>query len=165
MITINRRRRSKQYIQRIPDLELYIVNLLDPKENNGNSGKNIVPQDFDGVRDRHIDIKMSDGYDAKTDGLYTDYVNLIEKLMSLGDNDEIIKEKIDRILDDNTPRRFVTEEIKKNIDILKGTFKIVKVVQIQRKDDLDSVSGKLADFTSETINKLMQDGYEDTLSK
>ena len=30
---------------------------------------------------------------------------------------------------------------------------------------VDSVSGKLADFTSETINKLMQDGYEDTLSK
>ena len=126
---------GKQYIQRIPDLELYIVNLLDPKENNGNSGKNIVPQDFDGVRDRHIDIKLSDGYDAKTDGLYTDYVNLIERLISLGDNDEIIKEKINRILDDNTPRRFVTEEIKKNIDILKGTFKIVKVVQIQRKDD------------------------------
>ena len=112
-----------------------------------------------------MDIKLSDGYDAKTDGLYSDYVNLIEKLISLGDNDEIIKDKIERILDDYTPRRFITEEIKKNIDILKNTFKIVKVVQIQRKDDIDSVSGKLADFTSETINKLMQDGYEDTLSK
>jgi NTE family protein len=152
-------------IQRIPDLELYIVNLLDAKENNNNTDNNIIPQDFDGVRDRHVDIKLSDGYDAKTDGLYTDYVNLIEKLISLGDNDEIIKEKIERILDDYTPRRFITEKIKKNIDILKNTFKIVKVVQIQRKDDVDSISGKLADFTSETINKLMQDGYEDTLSK
>jgi NTE family protein len=156
---------DEQYVQRIPDLELYIVNLLDPKENNSNTGKNTVPLDFDGVRDRHIDIKMSDGYDSKTDGLYSDYVNLIEKLISLGDNDEIIKEKIERILDDNTPRRFITEEIKKNIDILKSTFKIVKVVQIQRKDDRDSVSGKLADFTFETINKLIHDGYEDTLSK
>ena len=96
---------------------------------------------------------------------YTDYVNLIEKLISLGDNDEVIKEKINIILDEYTPRRFITEKIKKNIDILKNTFKIVKVVQIQRKDDSDSVSGKLADFTSETINKLIQDGYEDTLSK
>ena len=112
-----------------------------------------------------MDIKLSDGYDAKTDGLYTDYVNLIEKLISLGDNDEIIKEKIERILDDYTPRRFITEEIKRNIDILKNTFKIVKVVQIQRKDDVDSISGKLADFTSETINKLMQDGYQDAMSK
>ncbi len=152
-------------IQRIPDLELYIVNLLDAKENNNNTDSNIVHQDFDGVRDRHVDIKLSDGYDAKTDGLYSDYVNLIEKLISLGDNDEIIKDKIERILDDYTPRRFITEKIKKNIDILKNTFKIVKVVQIQRKDDIDSISGKLADFTSETINKLMQDGYEDTLSK
>jgi NTE family protein len=152
-------------IQRIPDLELYIVNLLDAKENNSNTDNNTVPQDFDGVRDRHVDIKLSDGYDAKTDGLYSDYVNLIEKLISLGDNDEIIKDKIERILDDYTPRRFITEKIKKNIDILKNTFKIVKVVQIQRKDDIDSVSGKLADFTSETINKLMQDGYEDALSK
>ncbi len=156
---------DEQYDPRIPNLELYVVNLLDPKENNDKNGKNIVPEDFDGVKDRHIDIEMSDGYDAKTDGLYTDYVNLIEKLISLGDNDQIIKEKIERILDDNTPRRFITEEMKKNIDILKSTFKIVKVVQIQRKDDRDSISGKLADFTSETINKLMQDGYEDTLSK
>ena len=124
------------HVQRIPDLELYIVNLLDPKENNNNTDKNMVPLDFDGVRDRHIDIKMSDGYDSKRDGLYTDYVNLIEKLISLGDNDETIKDKIKRILDDNTPRRFNTEEIKKNIDILKNTFKIIKVVQIQRKDDV-----------------------------
>jgi hypothetical protein len=28
------------------------------------------------------------GYDAKTDGLITDYVTLIERLISLGDNDE-----------------------------------------------------------------------------
>jgi NTE family protein len=152
-------------IQRIPDLELYIVNLLDAKENNDNTDSNTVPQDFDGVRDRHTDIKLSDGYDAKIDGLNTDYVNLIEKLISLGDNDEIIKEKIERILDGYTSRRFITEKIKKNIDILKNTFKIVKVVQIQRKDDSDSISGKLTDFTSETINKLIQDGYEDTLSK
>ena len=34
-----------------------------------------------------------------------------------------------------TPRRFNTEEYKKNIDILKNTFQIVKEVKIQRKDD------------------------------
>ncbi len=164
-INENSETEDESHVQRIPDLEIYIVNLLDPKENNSNADKNTVPQDFDGVRDRHIDIKLSNGYDAKRDGLYTDYVNLIEKLISLGDNDEIINGKIKRILDDNTPRRFNTEEVKKNIDILKNTFKIIKVVQIQRKDDNDSISGKLADFTSETINKLIQDGYEDTLSK
>ena len=72
------------HFQRIPDLELYIVNLLDPKENNNNNiDTSIVPQDFDGVRDRHIDIKLGDSYIAKTDRLYSDYVNLIESLLVL----------------------------------------------------------------------------------
>ena len=157
---------QEQQMQRIPDLELYIVNVFDPKEYGNNiGGDNIVPQDFDGVKDRHVDIKLSDGYDAKTDRLLTDYVNLIERLISLGDNDDAIKENINKILDEYAPRRFSTEEYKKYIDILKDTFKIVKVVQIQRKDDSDSISGKIADFTSETISKLIQQGYEDALSK
>ena len=53
----------------------------------------------------------------------------------------------------------------RGIFIPKDTFKIVKVVQIQRKDDSDSVSGKITDFTSETVNRLIQQGYEDALSK
>jgi NTE family protein len=161
----NEYKKSQEQIQRIPDLELYIVNVFNPKENVSNIGGDIVPQDFDGVKDRHIDIKFSDGYDAKTDGLITDYVNLIERLISLGDNDEAIKEKINKILDEDAPRRFNTEQYKQYIDILKDTFKIVKVVQIQRKDDSDSISGKFTDFTSETISKLIQLGYEDALSK
>jgi NTE family protein len=158
---------QEQHMQRIPDLELYIVNVFDPKENDNNiRGGNIVPQDFDGVKDRHMDIKFSDGYDAKTDGLITDYLNLIERLISLGDYDDAIKEKISKILlDEYAPRRFNTEEYKRYIDILKDTFKIVKVVQIQRKDDSDSISGKITDFTSETISKLIRQGYEDALSK
>jgi NTE family protein len=153
------------HLQRIPDLELYIVNLLDPKQNNNdNTGISIVPEDFDGVRDRHIDIKLGDRYETKID-LYSDYVNLIEKLIGLGDEHGTIKEKIEKILDDYTPRRFITEDFKKNIDILKNTFQIVKEVKIQRKDDSDSISGKLTDFTIETIDKLIHDGYEDALSK
>jgi hypothetical protein len=31
--------------------------------------------------------------------------------------------------------------------------------------DSDSISGKITDFTSETISKLIQQGYEDALSK
>jgi NTE family protein len=149
---------------------LILARILNAKENDTNTGEgegegDIVPQDFDGVKDRHIDIEFSDGYDAKTDGLLTDYVNLIERLISLGDNDEAIKEKINKILDEYTPRQFNTQEYKKYIDTLKNTFKIVKVVQIQRKDDSDSISGKIADFTAETISKLIQQGYEDALSK
>ncbi len=59
----------------------------------------------------------------------------------------------------------IPKNTRKILIYLKNTFQIVKEVQIQRKDDKNSVSGKLADFTSETINKLMHDGYEDALSK
>ena len=72
----------------------------------------------DAVRDRKMDITLSDGYDAKTDGLFTDYVNLIERLISLGDHDEVLRDRINKILEEYTPRRFSTEEVKKNIDIL-----------------------------------------------
>jgi NTE family protein len=153
-------------LQRIPDLEIYIVSLLDPKENNDSSvGYNIVPQDFDGVKGRHLNIRLGKGYDLETYGLYTDYVNLIEKLIALGEKDEILREKINRILDEYAPRRFMTEEIKRNIDIIKSSFKIVKVIPIQHKDDKNSISGKFADFTSETIDRLVQEGYQDALSK
>jgi NTE family protein len=151
------------HAQRIPDLELYIINVFSPKENG--TGEDFILEDIDGVRDRKMDITLSDGYDAKTDGLFTDYVNLIERLISLGDHDEVIRDRICKILEEYTPRRFSTEEVKKNIDILKNTFKIVKVVQIQRKDDNNSISGKMGDFTSGTINKLIQDGFHDALSK
>jgi hypothetical protein len=101
----------------------------------------------------------------QSDALLSDYVNLIERLISLGDNDESIKEKINRILDEPTPKRHYTEEYKRNIDILKKTFRIIKVLQVNRKDDENTVSGKVVDFTSETINKLIQQGYQVTLSK
>ncbi|MFZ0329525.1 MAG: hypothetical protein WBP64_05455 [Nitrososphaeraceae archaeon] len=153
--------------QRIPDLELYIVNLFNPKESlmDTTGGLNAVPLDLDGVKDRNLDISFSGGYNAKADGLLSDYVNLIERLISLGNNDESIKEKINEILDEYTPRRYYTEEHKKNIDILKNTFRIIKVLQINRNDDADTVSGKPLDFTSETINKLIEKGYQDTLGK
>ncbi len=156
---------EQQQIQRIPNLEIYVVNLLDPKENNSNTVRNADSYDFEWIKDRNIDIKLGNGFDAKTYGLYSDYVNLIEKLIRLGDKDELLKEKINRILEEYTPRRVMTEEIKRNIDILKSTFKIVKFTQIQRKDDNNSISGKLTDFTNETIDRLIQEGYQDAMSK
>jgi NTE family protein len=161
----SKKTQDQYQMQRIPDLEIYIVSLLDTKENNSNSLVNMVPQDFDGVKGRHLDIRLGKGYDLETYGLRTDYISLIERLIALGEKDEILQEKINRILDDYAPRRFMTEEIKRNIDTIKSSFKIVKVIPIQRKDDSNSISGKLADFTRETIGRLIQEGYQDAMSK
>jgi predicted acylesterase/phospholipase RssA len=162
----NTNNNKQDQMQRVPDLELYIVNLFNPKEILIETrGVDIVPLDLDGVKDRNLDISLSDGYDAKADGLLSDYLNLIERLISLGNDDKSIKEKINEILEEYTPRRSYTEGYKKNIDILKNTFRIVKVLQINRNDDADTVSGKPLDFTSETISKLIEKGYQDTLGK
>ena len=164
--TYTKKTRDQYQMKRIPDLEIYIVNLLDPKQNTNNiSNENIVPQDYDGVRDRHTDIRLGKVYNLETYGLYSDYVNLVEKLTALGEKDEILQEKINRLLDEYTPRRSMTEQIKRNIDVIKNSFKIVKITQIQRRDDNNSISGKLTDFTSETIDRLIQEGYQDAMSK
>jgi hypothetical protein len=54
-------------------------------------------------------------------------------LIALGEKDEILREKINKILDEYAPRRFMTEEIKRNIDTIKNSFKIVNVIPISVK--------------------------------
>ena len=49
---------------------------------------------------------------------------------------------------------------KKNIDIIKTQFEITKQESIERRDNIDTISGKIGHFTSDTIKKLIQEGYE-----
>jgi hypothetical protein len=50
-------------------------------------------------------------------------------------------------------------------DLLEGRFGITRFIRIQRSEDPDSIWGKIADFTSVTINTLMEQGYRDTLNQ
>ena len=45
-------------------------------------------------------------------------------------------------------------------DLIEGRFDLLRVVTIEHKDDPDSISNKWADYTEETINKLISDGEE-----
>ena len=61
---------------KIPDLEVFIVNLHPSKQTN-------IPTDYDGVKDRHNDITYSDRnshYDERVANLITDYKDLINHL-------------------------------------------------------------------------------------
>jgi hypothetical protein len=53
---------------------------------------------------------------------------------------------------------------KKYLDI-KTQFDITKLESIERREDHDTISAKDGDFTSETIKKLIKDGYESTWRK
>lgn len=149
----------------VPDLELYVVNLW-------HSNDNVAPSDPDGMTDRHRDIKSHDQYYVKESILLTHYVHLIEKLIQLGlsknnnNNNYELKKDIYKILQNYTASIDTTEEIpKKYLDIIKAQFEITKIENIQRRDDDDTISAKDGDFTSETINKLLKDGYESTWRK
>jgi NTE family protein len=148
----------------VPDLELYIVNLWHSDDDD------VAPSDPDGMTERLRDIKLHDQYYLKESILLTHYIHLIEKLIQLGiskynNNNYELKKDINKILQNNTASINTTEIPKKYLDIIKAQFKITKIESIERRDDHDTISAKDGDFTSETINKLIRDGYESTWRK
>ena len=148
----------------VPDLELYMVNLW-------HSNDDVAPSDPDGMTDRLKDIKLHDQYYVKESILQTHYIHLIERLIQLGiskknnNNNYELKKDINKILQNYTPSLDTTEKPKKYLDIIKTQFEITKIESIERRDDDDTISAKDGDFTSETINKLIRDGYESTRRK
>jgi hypothetical protein len=47
-------------------------------------------------------------------------------------------------------------------DLIEGRFDVTRVVYIDRQDDQDTIFGKAADFSRETIVDLEKEGYNDT---
>lgn len=141
----------------IPDLEIYLVNLW-------HSDDNSVPYDPDGITERHIDIKSHDQYYVNESILVTHYVHLIKKLIQLGNNKEEykynLKNEINKILQDYTTSRYTKEIPNKYLDIIKTQFEVTKLETIEHRDDINAIAGKIGDFTSDTINTLIKEGYE-----
>jgi hypothetical protein len=148
----------------VQDLELYIVNLW-------HSNDNVDPSDPDGMTERHRDIKSHDQYYVKEYILQTHYAHLIENLIQLGvsRNNDVnnyeLKRAINKILKDHTASIDSTEVPKEYLEIIRTQFEITKIESIERRDDNDTISAKDGDFTSETINKLIKDGYKSTSRK
>lgn len=144
---------GKQNRQKVPDLEVYIVNVWPSREK-------VVPTDYDGAKERLNDIMFSDttDHDVRVAKVVSQQIDLIEKLIALGSHDNQWRKKISEILDEINP-----QTNKRNIDIIKGQFKIAKLVRIERRDDRHSISGKFSDFTVETINRLIDEGENDAI--
>ncbi len=146
---------------RVPNLEVYIIDVWPSVEA-------VVPSDQDGIKERNNDITHSDKteYDQKIAFLVTDYLNLFKKTKEIAKRHikdqkeyEMFEKDVDGFLDtytNNTKKR--TGEQKKYSDLVNGRFDLKRVVTIERKDDVDSISHKWADYTSETIDKLISEG-------
>ena len=57
------------------------------------------------------------------------------------------------------------EESRYFYDLLQKRFNIEKTIEIQRQDDIDTIANKALDFSSETIEHLIEQGIYDTLDK
>jgi NTE family protein len=51
---------------------------------------------------------------------------------------------------------------RKYSDILVGQFEIGKIIRVNRKNDEDTISDKIFDFSHKTIQELKESGYNNT---
>ena len=144
----------------VPDLEVYIADLW-PSE----LKEEPISFDLDFVADRKYDLMFGDktDYDQQVATVVTDYVDLAKQLRNLAKNKHIAKEEIDDILDREAISISTIGDRRKYRDLLKGRFRLTKVVRIDQKDDGNDVSKKIFDYSSKTIENLMDVGYKDAL--
>ena len=151
---------------KIPDLDVYVINVHPSKQDK-------VPTDLDGVKDRINDITFMDRnshYDEMVANLVTDYTDLIDRLKELAKSyfknkvkkDIILQNEFETLLKSIEGRTSGAErEDRKYKDLLKCRFRLTKVIRIENDSYKDSISGKVGDFTSQSIRNLIEKGKQD----
>lgn len=154
----------KQRNVEVPELEVYIVNVWPSREDN-------IPSDRDGVVDRYHDIGFSDrtDHDEKVALLVSDYIELVNKIRNLAleqittaKGQAKFKRGYDAFLNTEGLSRNRKGERSKYKSLTEGRSKLAEeVFKIERRDDKDNISNKFADFTTQTISRLIQEGEND----
>lgn len=150
---------------KIPDLEVYVINVWPSKEEN-------PPSDYDGAKDRYNDIRYNDKtkYDQTVTSLVSDYIHLVKRVRNIAvdilknkDEKDRLARELDKILNEDVKSKSKksNSKIKEYKDLLTGSVELTKVVRIEREDNRNDISSKFADFTLETINDLICRGEED----
>ncbi len=149
---------------KIPDLEVYIVNLHPSKIDSP-----IPPMDHDGVKGRLNDITFCDRnscYDESIATLVSDYKTFISRTMDaiFESNDPKLQKEFESILQTPISAKDGQYDGRTYKDLVKGRFKLTKVFRVERKNDADDVGGKTADFSQETIKQLIEQGERDAMN-
>lgn len=150
----------------IPELDVYIVNVHPSKIDNGK-----IPMDHNGVKDRQNDITYADRnsrYDENMTRLIGDYASFVTEMKDLLEeaickvNDEndkdVLKRKLNDILVTKTSSKGRKYEARNYEDLIRGRFKLNKVIRIERTNYINSIYGKTGDLTFQTIHKLIKEG-------
>ena len=102
----------------------------------------------------------------------SDYIELIKQTRNIAINtfktedekSKFIKE-VDKFLNVEAKSKTRSGKQRKYKELIKGRFELTKIIRIERKDNLDAIYSKFADFTSETIDELIEQGKKDTLEQ
>jgi NTE family protein len=69
---------------------------------------------------------------------------------------------INDLLNSKTMNHGLAMKPRKYSDILVGQFEIGKIIRVNRKNDEDTISDKIFDFSHKTIQELKESGYNNT---
>jgi hypothetical protein len=142
----------------VPKLEICIVNVHPVKQD-------AIPWDHDGVVNRNADITFSDRTQREQEALLlvSDYVDLARELIKIAKDYGAKDDVINNLLNSNTMNHGLAMIPRKYSDILVGQFEIGNIVRINRKNDENTISNKIFDFSIKTINNLRESGYSNTM--
>lgn len=144
--------------EQVPSLAVCIVNVHPSKQAQ-------IPTDHDGVVNRNNDITFSDRSRREEEVLLliSDYVDLVRDLIKTAKDNGVKDNVIKELLNQQTKYHGQVLKPRRYSDIVEGRFDIDRIIRIERRNDENTISDKTFDFSCGTINKLLNDGYEDTL--
>jgi NTE family protein len=145
--------------EKVPSLAVCVVNVHPSKQAQ-------IPTDHDGVVNRNNDITFSDRSQREEEVLLliSDYLDLVRDLIKTAKDNGVNDNVITGLLNQQTKYHGHFLRPRQYKDIVEGSFDINKVIRVERRNDENTISDKTFDFSSSTINKLLNDGYEDTLN-
>ena len=145
----------------VPPLRVFIVNVHPIKQDS-------LPVDYDALVDRKNDLTYHDRtlFDERMAIMITDYVNIVNSLIKLTEDNKVKKALVDNILEQKAEtRHFSTGQHFKYADLVEHMVYVEQVIRIERQNDIHTIANKTFDFSSTTIRQLMRDGYEETLEQ
>ena len=148
----------KGLIDTVPKLSIGIINVHPVKQDT-------IPWDRDGVINRSNDITYSDrtGREQQALLLVSDYVDLARELIKIAKDAGATDNTISNLLNRNSMNHGMAIKPRKYSDMLIGQFEIEKVIRINRKNDENTISNKIFDFSPRTIKHLRESGYRNTM--
>ena len=140
----------------IPTLKTFIVDMWSKKSKK-------IPQTRNETKSRYYEIMYSDKteYEERIMSVVDDYVQMSKKLIHLAKEKGATKSELEKILMSPIDTEFYVGVKRSYIDLIRGRFPM-QIYRIQREDDPDDIADQAFDFSTKTIEKLIQEGYSDT---